>query len=261
MQKLPPVIAIACSAKCCQPLMGMGLQERRAGADHLSTLAPRVARGTDRSETPLWRGQIRTLRQGTLSCSLSRSVQIEDHPPVSLPIPQTTYTLGGSRAGQRVLQKHTPQRFYTRLVQGGKKTAERRAMRQLSASEQSHKRRRKRLQALVIGRQRRFSAECVADQHDEKVDHLIGPEPFAGETHTLRDVRKQALTGQGVGDEGNFAKPGRHRRDRRGFGLNAHRGWVIGTHRISCHFDSPLVKPWLNGHQERSPLSNEGGLI
>src|SRR6266568_9440324 len=184
--------------------MGMGLQERRAGAYHFSTLAPGVARRTDRIQTPLWRGQLRTLRQCALPCSLSRAVQIEDHPSLSLPIPQTTYTLGWSRAGERVLQEHTAQRFHTCLIQGSKKTAECRAMRQLRASEQGHERSRKRQQALVIGGPRRFTASGIAHQHDEKVDHLIGSEPFAGETHTLRDFGKQALAGQDVGDEGNL---------------------------------------------------------
>src|SRR6266571_3992012 len=184
--------------------MGMGLQERRAGAYHFSTLAPGVARRTDRIQTPLWRGQLRTLRQCALPCSLSRAVQIEDHPSLSLPIPQTTYTLGWSRAGERVLQEHTAQRFHTCLIQGSKKTAECRAMRQLRASEQGHERSRKRLQALVIGCQCRLSTERIAHQHDEKVDHLIGPEPFAHEANTLRDFGKQAQTGQGVGEECHF---------------------------------------------------------
>src|SRR6266571_8003353 len=242
--------------------MSMGLQECRAGAYHFSTLAPRVARRTDLIKTTMGRGQLRTLRQGTLSCSLSRADKTRRPPSVVLADPtdppRLRRVLGGpARPGR----EHTAQRFHTRLVQGGKKTAERRAMRQLRASEQGHERSRKRQQALVIGGPRRFTASGIAHQHDEKVDHLIGSEPFAGETHTLRDFGKQALAGQDVGDEGNLAKPGRHRRDRRGVGLNAHRGWVIGTHRISCHFVSPLVKPWLIGHQERSTLSHEGGLL
>src|SRR5258706_6159867 len=87
--------------------MSMGLQECRAGADHFATLAPRVARCTDLIKTTMGRGQLRTLRQGTLSCSLSGAVQIEDHPALSLPIPQPTSTLGGSRAGQRVRAPNT----------------------------------------------------------------------------------------------------------------------------------------------------------
>src|SRR5258707_13140545 len=54
---------------------------------------------------------------------------------------------------QRVLQEHTAQRFHARLIHSGKKATERRAMRQLGASEQGHERSRKRLQTLVIGRQ------------------------------------------------------------------------------------------------------------
>ena len=74
-------------AKRAQPLMGMGLQERGAGPHDFPTLTPRVARRTDRLQPPLWRGQIRTLRQRTLSCGLSGAIQIEDHPPLPSPIP------------------------------------------------------------------------------------------------------------------------------------------------------------------------------
>src|SRR6266436_9675195 len=69
------------------PLMGMGLQERGAGTHDFPSLAPRVARCTDRLQTSLWRGKIRTLRQSTLSCGLSGAIQIEDHPSLSLAIP------------------------------------------------------------------------------------------------------------------------------------------------------------------------------
>ena len=86
-------------AKRAQPLMGMGLQERSAGPHDFPPLAPRVDRGTDRLQPPLWRGQIQPLRQSTLACGLPGAVQIEDYPALSLPVPQTSHPLGGSRMG------------------------------------------------------------------------------------------------------------------------------------------------------------------
>src|SRR5258708_4027461 len=72
-QQLPSVVRIARIAKRSQPLMGMSLQERRPSANHLSALASRVARRTDRLRASLWRG--RTMRLGKapprVSCLLS----------------------------------------------------------------------------------------------------------------------------------------------------------------------------------------------
>jgi len=184
--------------------MGMGLQERGAGPHDFPPLAPRVARGTDRLQPPLWRGQIQPLRQSTLACGLPGAVQIEDHPSLPSPVPQTSHPLGGSRASQRVLQEHATQRFHTRLVQGRKKATERRAMRQLAASEQGHERRRKRLQTLVIRGPRWLTTDGIAHQHDHKVNHFEGAEAFAGEANLLGDFGKDTLTCQGVGNQGHF---------------------------------------------------------
>src|SRR2546429_9779913 len=103
--------------------MGMGLQERGAGTYHFPTLAPRVARRTDRLQTSLWRGQLRTLRQRTLSCGLSSAVQIEDPPSLSLPIPETSHTLSGVRGGQGGLPEHTSHGLPTSLADAKKEAA------------------------------------------------------------------------------------------------------------------------------------------
>src|SRR5712692_5735091 len=170
--------------------MGMGLQERRAGTHDLSTFLSGVARCTDGKQTSLWWWQIRTLRQSTLSGRLPGAIKIEDDPSVPLPIPQTTHAFGRSGASERILQEHGAQRFYTGFIQCREKATERGTMREFVASEQGHELGGKWGEALVIGRQRRLSAERVADEHDHKVDHLIGPEAFAGEANTLGDFGK-----------------------------------------------------------------------
>jgi hypothetical protein len=115
-QQLPSVIPIARSPKACQPAMGMGLQEGGAGTHHLSALLSGVARCTDRKQTPLRQGQIRTLRQSTLSGALPGAIQIEDDPSVPLSIPQTASVFCGSRASERILQEHAAERFYTGFI-------------------------------------------------------------------------------------------------------------------------------------------------
>ncbi len=64
-------------------------------------------------------------------------------------------------AGQRVLQVHAALRFHTRLAQSGQKSTERRAMRQLGASEQGLERSRKRLQMLAKRGQRGLTADRI----------------------------------------------------------------------------------------------------
>src|SRR5260221_3688823 len=88
-------------------------------------------------------------------------------------------------------------------------------MRQLIASEQSHKRAAKWLQALVIRFECWFTTNGIAHQHDHKVNHFEGTEAFAGEANTLGDFRKQAQASRGVGEKSHFSKPRRHRGDRR----------------------------------------------
>src|SRR5258708_40167662 len=108
-------------------------------------------------------------------------------------------------------------------------------MRQLIASEQSHTRGAKWVQALVIRFECWFTTDGIAHQHDHKVNHFKRTEPFAGEANTLGDFRKQAQTSKGVGEKSHFAKPRRHRGARRSFGLNSHRGRIVRTHTLSYH--------------------------
>src|SRR5712692_3922728 len=110
--QLPWVVSIARIPKRCQPLMRMSLQERGAGPDHFSTLAPRIARRTDRLETPLWRGEIRTLRQSTLSCGLSRADKTRRPPIVVLAdptdLPRPRLVLGGPARPARTRRAALP---------------------------------------------------------------------------------------------------------------------------------------------------------
>src|SRR5260370_37390381 len=185
--------------------MRMGLQERGTGANDLPTLAPHIAWRTDLRQTPLRWWQIRTLRQSALSCSLSSAIEIEDAPSVSLPIPQTPYIRLWSEASKRILEEHAAQCFHRGLVQRGKEATQRGTMRQLIASEQSHKRAAKWLQALVIRFECWFTTNGIAHQHDHKVNHFEGTEPLAGEANTLGDFRNQAQPTRGVAQTNHFS--------------------------------------------------------
>ncbi len=87
-------------------------------------------------------------------------------------------------------------------------------MRQLAPPEQGHERRRERLQPLVILGKCRFTTERIADQHSNKVDHLIGAKAFPCEANAVAESGQHSQMGQIVRDESNFAKPGRNGGDR-----------------------------------------------
>jgi hypothetical protein len=189
-QQLASIVSIARPPTRPQPLMRMGEHSRGAGAYHLCALSTRVPRRTDGKQAPVWGRQIRALLQSTLSRCLSGAIEIEDLPVFPLPIPQTSYDLGRSWVSQRILQEYRAQRFYAVRVEGGKKATECRTMGQLAPSSPSHEWSGKRVQARVLRPERRFEASCVADQHDQKVDHLKSAEPFAGEANLLGECGK-----------------------------------------------------------------------
>jgi hypothetical protein len=60
------------------------------------------------------------------------------------------------------------------------------------------------LQALVEGFERSLTADSVAEEHCDKVDHLVAPEAATGKTHTLTDGIEDTLSPKIVDDEDNF---------------------------------------------------------
>lgn len=87
------------------------------------------------------------------------------------------------------------------------------------------------MQTLVIVDERWFSTESIVDQHSDKVDHLKEAETFAGETNPVADRRQHSQTSQVVGDDGDFAKPGRHSGNWLWRSLDGKRCWLSITHR------------------------------
>src|SRR5713226_1874282 len=131
-------------------------------------------------------------------------------------------------------------------------------MRQVAASEQGHKRRRKWLQALVIRFESRFPTDSIAYQHDDKVNHAERCRSVCGRSEPARRFRKASPDGSSCGREEPLHQT-----------MQAPRGSARprseDSPRKDCPYSYallslcfPLAKPRLNGCQEHSILSNEG---
>src|SRR5258708_38394722 len=109
----------------------MSLEHSCTSPDNFPSLASRVARGTQRAQTPRWRRPIHCLGQGTLAGRLSRAIDVEDEEVVALSIPQSAWLfLFHERTSQQILQKEGSQGFDRSLVKRGEKAAGRRTCRQ-----------------------------------------------------------------------------------------------------------------------------------
>src|SRR5258708_38487341 len=101
--------------------MGVGLQNRRPGAPHLSSFAPKIALGTDAIKTAVRGRKLVCLGKRPLSCGLLGSIDIDEEPMLSPTIPQPASwrTEGGSC--HQILLKKQPKGFNTWLIKRRKK--------------------------------------------------------------------------------------------------------------------------------------------
>ena len=67
------------------------------------------------------------------------------------------------------------------------------------------------MQPLVEGFQCAFTADGIAEEDCEKVDHLIVPEAPSPKAHALTELGQDALLPQMLNDQHDFAKPRRRR--------------------------------------------------
>ncbi len=89
-------------------------------------------------------------------------------------------------------------------------------------------------QMLVLleeGFQGPFAADGVAQEHRQKVDHLIPSEPPPCKAHPLADFTQPLVLAKVSGDQGDLAKPGRGYRDRFSRGLDTYRSIGDAAHR------------------------------
>jgi hypothetical protein len=202
----------------------MRLRDGRTRPDDLPTLAPGVAWCTHSTQPPLGCRQFRRLWQSTLARGLARAIDVEDDSLSACSITQPAcLPLFTQRARQPIFNKERAQGFDSSLGETGKKATKRGARWQLLSSEEGHEASGKGLQALVVGFERSLTADSVAQQHRDKVDHLIAPEAVTGKTHTLTDGIKDTLSPKIVDNEGNFPQPTGSRRNRLRRGLDTDR--------------------------------------
>ena len=88
-----PVLPIARVSKRAEKLMRMRLQNRGPAPHDFPSLAPRVARGAQWTQTPLGSRPIRRLWQGALARRLTGAIHIENEVVVPLPVEHPAWML------------------------------------------------------------------------------------------------------------------------------------------------------------------------
>jgi hypothetical protein len=83
-------------------------------------------------------------------------------------------------------------------------------MRQLVSTEQGHERLSKWQQPFVKRQQSRFARKGIADQHSDKIDHIVVAKAGAGETHPVLDCVEDSRMCENLRKGGHFSHPGRH---------------------------------------------------
>jgi hypothetical protein len=250
---IPPVTFVP---KTAEPLKAMSLADDGARPDHLPALASGVAGSTHVIQPAKRRGQVFSLRQGARAGGFSRAIEVYDHPGVSRSIHQSPSLLlvcvvgvGREWATEQIIEKERPQGFDGGLGQCRHKARKRRAGGEVVSFKQRHERTRKGLKPLVEGLQGAFPADGIAEEHREKIDHLIAPEAPPRKTHALSDFGQNIVLAQVCSHQHHFSKPGRGRGDGLGRGLDLHRS--IGDTGHMCLLDGNTLVLF---HQEGTYL-------
>ena len=74
----------------------------------------------------------------------------------------------------------------------------------------------------VVGFQRPFATDSIAEEDGEEINDLIASEPAAGKAYLRVDAFQHPLAAQMAGHEGDFSKPGWRRWHEVGSGLDGH---------------------------------------
>jgi hypothetical protein len=129
-----------------------------------------------------------------LAGRLARASHIENEEVVPVPVPQSTWMLlFPQRTSQQLVQKKASQGLDRSLIQRGEKAAERRTGRQTVAPTERHERVCPGLQPFVKAFQRPFAADGIAEQHGDKINHLVTPEAATSKAHLLCNGCKHPL--------------------------------------------------------------------
>src|SRR5260221_768593 len=209
-QQFSSVIPIAWSPKRAEKLMGMHLEQDRAGADDFSPFAPLIARCADLIKTTMGSGQRLHLRQCPLTGGLSGPIHIDDYPLFFCPVEEADRRWK-REAGEQLRLKARAQSLEGSLTKVSKKTRKLRAMGQLMTTKQSHEWFGKRRQPFVKGQQGGFTRKSIANQHGDKIDHVVLAKAGAGEAHPFCDGFQDTLVGENLSEGGHFSHPGSKR--------------------------------------------------
>jgi hypothetical protein len=101
--QFPAIVAIALARIRPDPLARMHLKRRGARADHFPTLAPPVARRTDRIESTFGRRQCRIAGQRALPCGLACRIDVKDNVAAPLSIEDAANGFRGPPLSERML--------------------------------------------------------------------------------------------------------------------------------------------------------------
>jgi hypothetical protein len=205
-----PGLAVTRVTKAGEPVVSLSLEDRRPGAHHLPARAPGGARSAPWAEASGWFWSILGLWQGTLTSGFAGAIDIEDAGVVSLPIEESIRRFFfRERSSEYVAQKEGAQRVHGGLVEGGEKATEGGTSRQTVTSEERQKRVGPAFDPLVKGFQGAFAADGRAEEHGDKIDHLVTPEAPTGKAHLIRDDGTRALMLQVLSNQAEFSEPAR----------------------------------------------------
>ena len=168
--QLLAIIAVAWPRERAEPLRGMRLQDGGPRSHDFPSFPPEIAFGRDLLQSSPRLGQGGPMRQGTLSCGRLGAIDIHDQPRLATAIPEPTWT-GMLSPREHIFLKDLTERFDSARGNGGKETAEGGTMRKALAAKEGHEGLGKWGETITKIEQGRFSAEGIANEHGDEIDH------------------------------------------------------------------------------------------
>ena len=153
---------------------------------------------------------------------LSGPVHIDDEPRLARPVEQAAV---GSKwvPGHQILLKKGSNGLHTCLIEDRKK-AGKVAMGQEVTAKDRHKWFGERQQLFIKSLQREFRAYSIADEHNNKIDQIIGAKARSGEAYLLLNALQRASMREYLSEDCHFCQPRRGRGSRLLRNLDRYRG-------------------------------------
>ncbi len=184
--------------------MGMRLEYGGSRAHDFSPLASQVPGSRDQIKAAMRSRKICCLGKGPKASSLFCSIDIYHCPMLTLSVPHPTWWGGEHWSCHQIVLKECAERLHGPLIKGRQKAGKRCRMRQVRSPKKRHERLSKRKEALIKGRKGSFPAHGVANEHHDKIDHLVVPHPSARKPHPLLDSFLQTQLAEHMSQNGYF---------------------------------------------------------